>query len=126
MPEFSHVTQLSRLFGPNCTSLCDCDFILKIQPDSGTVDLKQVYQKFELLEYFTKLGNSPNPERYISLRSLEAHLASALVLITSVAIYGTEYMYSSFQIFFDSMPLGLRLGLGLLNICLVMFDQQWT
>jgi hypothetical protein len=29
------------------------------------------------------------------------------VLITSVAIYGTEYMYSSFQIFFDSTPLQL-------------------
>jgi hypothetical protein len=38
------------------TSLCDCDFILKIQPDSGTVDLKQVYQKFQLREYFTKLS----------------------------------------------------------------------
>ncbi|KAJ7776470.1 hypothetical protein B0H16DRAFT_1449901 [Mycena metata] len=85
----------------------DLIFEPKIQPDSGTVDLKQVYQKFQLREYFTKLGNSPNPERYISLRSLEAHLASALVLITSVAIYGTEYMYSSFQIFFDSTPLQL-------------------
>lgn len=60
-----------------------------------------------LTDWNTHTGNSPNPERYISLRSLEAHLASALVLITSVAIYGTEYMYSSFQIFFDSTPLQL-------------------